>query len=97
MASTALKLPAVPLLTVISEISKPVAASLNVAVTVNNPFTVVAEVELNATVGAVLSKVTLLLLVVAVTAVPALPAASMTPVKSILIPCNPSVSALVRV
>jgi hypothetical protein len=51
------KLPTVALVTVISVLSNPVTSSLNVAVTLNGAFIVVADAEVKATVGAVKSAV----------------------------------------
>ena len=55
MASTVTKLPIKALARVISVGSNPVTFSLKVAVTLNKPLTVVAEVDVKATVGAMLS------------------------------------------
>jgi hypothetical protein len=53
LASTVTKLPTVALATVISVLSNPVTSSLNVAVTLNKPFTVVVDADVKTTVGAV--------------------------------------------
>ena len=55
MALTGTKLPTFALVTVISVLSNPVTSSLNVAVTLNAAFTVVADADVKATVGAVAS------------------------------------------
>ena len=55
MASTVTKLPTVALVTVISLLSNPVTFSLNVAVTLNKPFTVVVDADVKTTVGSVVS------------------------------------------
>ena len=57
MASTVTKLLTVPFPTVRSVLSKPVTSSLKVAVTLNAPLIVVAEVDAKVTVGAVTSAV----------------------------------------
>jgi hypothetical protein len=49
------KLPTVALATVISVLSNPVTSSLNVAVTLNKPFTVVVDADVKTTVGATVS------------------------------------------
>ena len=49
------KLPTVALATVISVLSNPVTFSLKVAVTLNGALTVVADVDVKAIVGAMLS------------------------------------------
>ena len=52
MASSRTKLPTVALARVISVLSKPVTFSLNVAVTLNKPFTGVVDADVKTTVGA---------------------------------------------
>ena len=52
MASTVTKLPTFALATVILVLSNPVTFSLNVAVTLNKPFTVVVDADVKTTVGA---------------------------------------------
>ena len=49
------KLLTIALATVISVLSNPMTFSLKVAVTLNKPLTVVADVDVKATVGAMLS------------------------------------------